>query len=79
MKQWYDNPDDAAREDKRQTAYGETYLDYKGKRTKLAIVKKYGRDPVIVFPTAPAIVIRKATTAEADSIKRWQAYQPKGR
>lgn len=79
MKQWYDNPDDAAREDKRQTAYGETILSYKGKPMKLAIVKRYNRDPVIVFPTAPAIVIRRATTREVDSVKRWQAYQPKGR
>lgn len=69
---FYDSLDEACNASKWGIAIGRLYVEHKGQRIEAEIRKRAGGNAWIQFKGS-AIRIRKATSREVDSVRRWWA------
>ena len=69
----YQDWEEACRYSREEKAVGQTVIDLRGKLIKAEIIKpRFGDGEITYYHSG--LVIRKATTREIDSVKKWKVY-----
>ena len=68
---YYDTWEEAAAQSKVKRAVTTTYIFHEGRNMRCEIIKAEGKDGMLNFWHS-AIPIRKATTREVDTARRWK-------
>ena len=69
----FDNWNEAAQQSHKKKAVGQIVIDHRGRLRKVEIIKSLEGDGIIHYP-ASGVVIRKATSQEIDSCKKWKPW-----
>jgi len=69
----FKDPYEAARSGRSRKAAGEFISEKEHRR--MTIIFEPGKTPIVTFPGAPGIEIRKAASKEVDSVKSWRNLQ----